>query len=391
MAALQGYLKWGLCPQTPGIFIEGINVSRGHFYFARKGTFLLCSNTLFASLLHSCRIFIALMAAPRQYIYRLKGDAIHSLTKPPTNLIIKKYTAMDWNMKKTVLTLMLLSSVCWGEAVAGQMSTTSQTQTFMGFYVGANGGYAFANTKNLNTSSRNIQYCTDTQGCFQGNIISSISATGASNSFSFSNSSFFTGGQVGYNRKVYKDYIVGLESDIQGFAKRNQSHYSSSNVNFAINGISQSISTNFITSKDINFIGSFRGKLGYLVRSNVFIYGTGGLAYGSVSSKTIVQQNYGVPDIQGGVAPNWSSAGKYSNTRIGFSLGGALEWMFRTNLSAKIEYLYYNLGNVTYNSSNLIDVITVPHTPQNFFTNTMSSTTRFDGNVLRLGLNYHFA
>ena len=25
MAASQGYLKWGLCPQTPGIFIEGIH------------------------------------------------------------------------------------------------------------------------------------------------------------------------------------------------------------------------------------------------------------------------------------------------------------------------------------------------------------------------------
>ena len=38
MAALQGWLKWGFCPQTPGIFIEGINIT--------KGTFLNCSDTL---------------------------------------------------------------------------------------------------------------------------------------------------------------------------------------------------------------------------------------------------------------------------------------------------------------------------------------------------------
>lgn len=301
----------------------------------------------------------------------------------------------DWVMKKTALNLVLLSSVYWGNAVSGQMSTPNQTEesakTFMGFYGGINVGDAFANTKTLNTNSRNIQYCTVEQGCLNANTISSISATSASSSFSLSDSSFLGGGQVGYNHKMYKNYIIGLETDIQGFGKRNQNRSSNASVNYTTNNKLQSISTNIVTSKNIDFIGSLRGKLGYLVRSNVSIYGTGGLAYGNVGSKTNIQQSYGFLANTDGIAPNWGSAGKYSNTRVGFALGGALEWMFRANLSAKIEYLYYNLGDVTYNSGNLVDVITVPYTPQNYFTNTMSSTTRFDGNILRLGLNYHFA
>ena len=49
MAASQSYLKWGRCPQTPGIFIEGIESKNGsfrkcktgHFYFALTKSMIL--------------------------------------------------------------------------------------------------------------------------------------------------------------------------------------------------------------------------------------------------------------------------------------------------------------------------------------------------------------
>ena len=298
-------------------------------------------------------------------------------------------------MKKTLLNLMLLSNVYWGNAIAGEMNSPNpikeSVKTFMGFYAGINGGYAFANTKTLRTNSQNIQYCTAAQGCSGGDMISSISATSASKAFSLNKTSFLGGGELGYNQKVYKEYILGLETDIQGFGSGKQRDSSSSNVSFVVGNAPQSISTNLKISKNIDFLGSLRGKLGYLVKPNIFIYGSGGLAYGNVSSKTSVQQNYGFPANINSVVNDWGSTGKYSNTRIGFSFGGAIDWMFRANLSAKFEYLYYNLGKVSYHSGNLADAFIVPNTPQNYFTNTMSTTTRFDGNILRLGLNYHFA
>ena len=62
MAASQSYLKWGLCPQTPGIFIEGINVTRVTFLLCPKGDIskLLQQSLLFlfTNLLLSCTIVV---------------------------------------------------------------------------------------------------------------------------------------------------------------------------------------------------------------------------------------------------------------------------------------------------------------------------------------------
>ena len=36
--------------------------------------------------------------------------------------------------------------------------------------------------------------------------------------------------------------------------------------------------------------------------------------------------------------------GHYSNTLVGWTLGGGIEWMFAPGLSLKGEYLFYDLG-----------------------------------------------
>jgi len=62
--------------------------------------------------------------------------------------------------------------------------------------------------------------------------------------------------------------------------------------------------------------------------------------------------------------------------------------MFLPRWSVKLEYLYYDLGRVTYNGV-LVDGCTgcggVP-----FFTNNVQTTTRFNGNIVRGGVNWHF-
>jgi outer membrane immunogenic protein len=83
------------------------------------------------------------------------------------------------------------------------------------------------------------------------------------------------------------------------------------------------------------------------------------------------------------------SFGSFNSTRVGWTAGGGVEWMFSPNWSLKAEYLYYNLGSVTYNLSPLIHTLTIPP-----FTTVASafphSSTRFNGNIVRAGLNYHF-
>jgi hypothetical protein len=38
----------------------------------------------------------------------------------------------------------------------------------------------------------------------------------------------------------------------------------------------------------------------------------------------------------------------------------------------------------------LVDLFTIPFTPQTFFVNNAQTSTRFNGNIVRVGLNYQF-
>jgi outer membrane immunogenic protein len=118
------------------------------------------------------------------------------------------------------------------------------------------------------------------------------------------------------------------------------------------------------------------------------IYGTGGLAYGGVSfnrSTTSIETAAGVNQ--------WIALGNatYSNTQVGWTAGGGLEWMFMPNWSAKAEYLYYDLGNISATSVSTISPLVTSDTlstAQLFRSSTISG--RINGNLIRAGVNYHF-
>jgi len=64
--------------------------------------------------------------------------------------------------------------------------------------------------------------------------------------------------------------------------------------------------------------------------------------------------------------------------------------MFLPRWSVKVEYLYYDLGRVTYDGLLAAGFETpVPPNPA-FFTNNVQTSTRFNGNIVRAGLNWHF-
>ena len=61
--------------------------------------------------------------------------------------------------------------------------------------------------------------------------------------------------------------------------------------------------------------------------------------------------------------------------------------MFSPNLSVKVEYLYYDLGRARFNAgAELLPVIGVGNILGNF----SQTSARFNGNIARVGLNYHF-
>jgi outer membrane immunogenic protein len=64
--------------------------------------------------------------------------------------------------------------------------------------------------------------------------------------------------------------------------------------------------------------------------------------------------------------------------------------MFMTHWSIKAEYLFYDLGSVSYHLSHLNNFSNAT-TPSTLFTATApTSHTSFEGNIVRGGLNFHF-
>src|SRR5262249_30183729 len=126
----------------------------------------------------------------------------------------------------------------------------------------------------------------------------------------------------------------------------------------------------------------------YKIEANLSALGAGGLAYGGGKSSTSGSQT--LPNLCGvGLFSRENS--KLPETRFCWNAGGGLEWMFIPQWSVKAEYLYYDLGSVTYNGL-LVDGFTNPKlvsAPANF-TNNVQTTTRFNGNIVRAGLNDHF-
>lgn len=97
------------------------------------------------------------------------------------------------------------------------------------------------------------------------------------------------------------------------------------------------------------WFGTLRGRAGYAFE-NILFYGTLGLAYGDL-------------DVDfGGLSE--------SKTHIGWTGGLGLEYGFSPNWSAKVEYIYMDLGNSNYSLTGV--------------------GNGFQTNMLRIGLNYHF-
>ena len=128
-----------------------------------------------------------------------------------------------------------------------------------------------------------------------------------------------------------------------------------------------------------------RGRIGPTVTPRVLLYVTGGLAYGEVKTYEAVN---GV-NITGQNGTNTSTSTPVfaafgnTSTRVGWTVGAGIEGAIAGNWTAKLEYLYIDLGTV---SASFLTPIT---TPTGGLLGIRYSSHITD-NILRVGLNYHF-
>ena len=249
-----------------------------------------------------------------------------------------------------------------------------------GLYVGINAGGTWSSSTTINTTTADIFGNPGVNGGPPAGVASAALATG---SVPVNHSGFIGGGQVGYNYQFYNSWVAGIEADIQGVAASNSAHLVFSQG--AVAGLpANPIDQNLSSSARGDFLGTVRGRLGFTITPTLLVYGTGGLAYGQTDSSTSITQ---IIENAPAVPNHYSSFGSISNSRVGWTAGGGGEWLFAPNWSVKVEYLYYNLGSVTYGLTPLQNFTTAGTL---FTSGAPFSRTTFRGNIVRAGLNYHF-
>jgi outer membrane immunogenic protein len=256
--------------------------------------------------------------------------------------------------------------------------------TWTGLYVGINAGYEWASSKSVN--SVGFPVFANPQFPLGSGSIAQALATLSTNNFQVNHNGFIGGGQIGYNFQWSNSWVVGLEADIQGIASSSRTT-TIGRVTVIPNFPAERYTSTATVSRRLEYLGTVRGRFGFLVTPTFLAYGTGGLAYGGGQANSSF---VAVESLGPAVFPPVFGASSFSNSRAGWTAGGGVEWLFAPNWSLKAEYLYYDLGKVTSNriltQFNLIAI----GGPAPWGAAGVNTSTRLNGNVIRAGLNYHF-
>ena len=316
-------------------------------------------------------------------------------------------------------------------SVKGPTPIYPPTPNWAGFYAGLNAGYDWGTAANATTGSAPLFDAValtanglDPAHVVAGGLINGGTALANSGTAKVSQSGFIGGGQIGYNYRWGSAFLAGLEADIQGTGVRGSGVYAGAfqdsiqwndgpgahpcgpTVNCVL--VRTAVGAGHV-SANTDWLGTVRGRLGYLVSPTVLVYGTGGLAYGGVSASavhsgifqgSIANLNPPFAGFNGVISlPTLPGSGHYSNTRVGWTAGGGLEWMFTPNWSLKAEALYYDLGKASVGSSPVvaaspITVVVPPFLAVNagrpLIANRPMTRVAYDGVVVRAGVSYHF-
>ncbi len=299
-------------------------------------------------------------------------------------------------MSKSKIFALVIASVVLSSAAAadgyepvGKGFAPPPVYSWTGLYAGLNGGYGWSESGSITTSADTLQFCG--AGCTGGQAAATASALGASGVFPLNTDGVSRGVQIGHNWQWGNTFVVGIEADIQKMSGSDSAN--SATVTPLVVFTNNSISTDLSVTKAIDYLGTLRGRLGFLVKPTLLVYGTGGLAYGKVESSTSISQVLNGPTA--GIATAWGSSGSFSDTRTGWTAGGGGEWMVGPNASLKFEGLYYDLGSETYSGGTLVDSFAPPGPGPGgapaFFTNAVQSRTDdYKGYIVRVGVNAHF-
>ena len=174
-------------------------------------------------------------------------------------------------------------------------------------------------------------------GINTGYMWGSTKWSGGAGSFNVDPTGWMGGGTAGYNLQT-GNWVWGIEGDID------YANLKGTNSNIC----------GGCTFKD-TWLSTVRGRIGYAF-DRWLPYATGGVAFGNAYVST--------------------PGGSVNRTQTGWTAGAGVEYAFLGNWSAKLEYLYVDLGTATCNFA----TCAIP----------TNASVDFTSNVVRVGLNYRF-
>ncbi len=162
-------------------------------------------------------------------------------------------------------------------------------------------------------------------------------APASGQTFKDSEGSVTFGGYTGYNWQYCAFLLFGIETDF------NFLNSSPTARDIEVFPVGTDVTT---LESNMDWFGTLRGRVGYVVNDFLLLYGTGGLAYGKVDHKF----NEGCVSCQAGVV--FGPIGiSHSATKVGWTAGGGAEYIAIPHWLVRAEALYVDLGSSTYDDT----------------------------------------
>ena len=296
-------------------------------------------------------------------------------------------------MRKLIAAGVVISSTMLSPALAADLPVKAKpvpVYSWTGWYVGANAGYGWQDKNATYTGDRPADFV-NLIGPGAGTLFTdglaeaSLQGTAANQPYRqrLKPSGFTGGGQLGYNWQIDRNWVAGFETDLQ---------YANAKSDALFNAPDQGgVTLSAASSHQLEWFGTLRGRIGYLITDRFLAFGTGGLAYGGTKSQAAIS-------IIGPVGWNITTAGGFSSqivcnafstclagassrTSLGWTAGGGLEYAVLPNVTIKGEYLHIDLGD-----QNLQLTVQSPITGNGYVNAKFSNA--YD--IVRAGMNFRF-
>jgi outer membrane immunogenic protein len=185
---------------------------------------------------------------------------------------------------------------------------------------------------------------------------------------SLDDSGFIGGGQIGYNVQAGA-LVWGVEADISYLGIDTTNSFIGNPV----------LGTRLQTSAALEYgaFGTVRGRLGFLATPDFLIFATGGLAVADVTTRASVTALE---------APGLAWSGETNETKVGYTVGFGGEYAFTPNMTFKLEYMYFDLGDQTTTANGNAAVRSIGALNGIDYVNKVD----LDGSIVRAGLNFKF-